>query len=127
MILIADEIVDTRQMYAEYLEFVGYRVEQARTGQEAVALAQALVPALIVMDLSMPDIDGCEATRRLKADVRTSTIPVVVVSGHVMGPVKERAIAAGADAFVTKPCLPDDLSTKIAGVLATRGSAPPRH
>lgn len=117
-VLIVDDTVDSRQMYAEYLEYDGYEVAQARTGTEAMAVAQATLPALIVMDLSMPDMDGWDATRRLKSNPLTKAIFILIVSGHALGPVEQRALAAGADGFLTKPCLPEDLSTKIAAMLA---------
>ena len=117
-VLVADDIADNRQMYAEYLEYEGYRVEQARNGEEAVALARALMPDLIVMDLSMPEMDGWEATRLLKGDPVTRSIPIVVVSGHAFGPPEIRAREAGADAFLTKPCLPAQLAEKISAMLA---------
>lgn len=118
VILIADDIVDNRQMYAEYLQYAGYRVEQALTGAEAIEIAQTAKPGLIVMDLSMPGMDGWEATRRLKTDERTKAIPILVLSGHALGDAQQRAFAAGADAFITKPCLPDELAAKIAALLA---------
>src|SRR5688572_8430828 len=84
-ILVVDDLRDNRQMYAEYLEYDGYHVEQAGSGAEAVVLAEEATPALIVMDLSMPDMDGWEATRRLKAHPMTRAIPVLVVTGHAFG------------------------------------------
>jgi CheY-like chemotaxis protein len=122
LILIVDDTGDNRQMYAEYLEYDGYRVEQAGSGAEAVVFAEEVNPALIVMDLSMPDMDGWEATRRLKADARTRSIPVLVVSGHALRGAEKSAREAGADAFVVKPCLPEDLSAKIAAMLAARAT-----
>jgi CheY-like chemotaxis protein len=107
-------------MYAEYLEYVGYQVVQAKTGTEAVMLAQAMTPRLIVMDLSMRDMDGWEATRRLKADPRTASILILVVSGHALDRAERQARQQGADDFLTKPCLPEDLSAKIAAMLAAR-------
>lgn len=120
VVLIVDDMDDNRQMYAEYLEYDGYQVAQARTGVEALVLAQSVRPALIVMDLSMPDMDGWDATRRLKSDARTKAILILVVSGHALDRVEQRALAAGADAFLTKPCLPEELSAKIAAMLASR-------
>ena len=122
LILVVDDIGDNRQMYAEYLEYDGYRVEQAGSGAEAVVLAEEVRPALIVMDLSMPDMDGWDATRRLKGDPRTRAIPIIVVTGHALGNAEQRALEAGADAFLTKPCLPNDLASKIAAMLASRAS-----
>jgi len=69
------------------------------------------------MDLSLPVMDGWEATRRLKADSRTATIPVVALTGHALAGISEGAKKAGCDAFVTKPCLPEDLVKEIRRVL----------
>jgi two-component system cell cycle response regulator DivK len=118
LILVVDDVGDNREMYAEFLEYEGYQVAQARSGVEALALAQTVTPALIVMDLSMPGMDGWEATRRLKADARMKSIPVLVVSAHALRGTEERAREAGADGFLTKPCLPEDLSAKVAAMLA---------
>ena len=71
-------------MYAEYLQFSGFRVAEARNGNEAVTRAFKLQPDLILMDLSLPGMDGWEATRVLKADARTRHIPVVALTGHAL-------------------------------------------
>ena len=75
LVLVVDDYQDAREMYAEYLEFSGFRVEQATNGAEALDKAFALLPDVILMDLSLPIIDGWEATRRLKGDERTRTSP----------------------------------------------------
>ena len=123
LILIVDDIGDNRQMYAEYLEYGGYRVEQAGSGAEAVVFAEEVTPALIVMDLSMPDMDGWEAIRRIRSNARTASIPILVVSGYSLD-ATQRGIAVGAraDAFLIKPCLPEDLAAKIAAMLAPRAA-----
>jgi two-component system cell cycle response regulator DivK len=122
VILVVDDVDDNRLMYVEYLEYAGYQVAQARTGTQALGLAREVAPALIVMDLSMPDMDGWEATRRLKADPRTRRILILVVSGHALGKAEQQSWDAGADGFLTKPCLPEDLAAKIATMLARRGT-----
>ena len=104
-------------MYAEYLQFSGFRVAEARNGNEAVEQAFALKPDLILMDLSLPGMDGWEATRRLKADERTSRIPIVALTGHALAGASEGAKKAGCDSFVTKPCLPDDLVVEVRRML----------
>src|SRR5512141_1011206 len=75
-------------------------------------------PDIILMDLSLPVMDGWEATRRLKADERTASIPVVALTGHALAGISEGAKNAGCDAFVTKPCLPEDLVKEIRRILA---------
>jgi CheY-like chemotaxis protein len=104
-------------MYAEYLRFSGFRVAEARNGNEALEQAFALTPDLILMDLSLPGMDGWEATRQLKSDDRTRDIPVVALTGHALAGASEGARKAGCDSFVTKPCLPDDLVVEVRRML----------
>jgi CheY-like chemotaxis protein len=117
LILVVDDYQDAREMYAEYLQFSGFRVAEARNGNEAVEQAFALKPDLILMDLSLPGMDGWEATRQLKSDERTRHIPVVALTGHALAGASEGAKKAGCDSFVTKPCLPDDLVVEVRRML----------
>ena len=119
LILVVDDYQDAREMYAEYLQFSGFRVAEARNGNEAVDQAFALKPDLILMDLSLPGMDGWEATKRLKADESTKHIPIVALTGHALAGASEGAKKAGCDAFVTKPCLPDDLVVEVRRMLNT--------
>jgi two-component system cell cycle response regulator DivK len=112
-ILLVDDFEDNRAMYAEYLSYLGYAVEQASSGEEAIHLAERLKPDLVVMDLSLPVMDGWEATRRLKASERTRHIPVIALTGHALAAHSRRAKEAGCDAFLTKPCLPERLAAKV--------------
>lgn len=118
LILLVDDFRDNREMYAMYLEHSGLRVAEAANGHEALEQAFSLLPDLILMDLSLPGIDGWEVTRRLKADERTKKIPVLALTSHALEGYSEGARAAGCDAFVTKPCLPEELLYKIRKVLA---------
>ncbi len=122
-VLLVDDYPDARAMYGEYLEFSGFDVVEAANGEEALARALDAGPDIILMDLSLPVMDGCEATRRLKADARTSAIPVVALTGHALAGISDGARRAGCDAFVTKPCLPEDLVLEIRRVLAARPTA----
>jgi two-component system, cell cycle response regulator DivK len=117
LILVVDDYQDAREMYAEYLQFSGFRVAEARNGNEAMEQAFALKPDLILMDLSLPGMDGWEATRRLKADASTRHIPIVALTGHALAGASEGAKKAGCDSFVTKPCLPDDLVVEVRRML----------
>jgi two-component system cell cycle response regulator DivK len=117
LILVVDDYQDAREMYAEYLQFSGFRVAEARNGNEAIEQAFALKPDLILMDLSLPGMDGWEATRQLKSDERTKHIPVVALTGHALAGASEGARKAGCDSFVTKPCLPDDLVVEVRRML----------
>ena len=122
-VLVVDDYPDAREMYAEYLEFSGFEVVEAENGMEALQRAVETSPDIILMDLSLPVMDGWEATRRLKADKRTAPIPVVALTGHALAGISEGAKKAGCDAFVTKPCLPEDLVKEIRKILDAPGAA----
>ena len=123
LVLVVDDYEDARMMYAEYFEFSGFAVIQACNGVEALEKANELLPDVILMDLSLPIMDGWEATRRLKGDERTRAIPVVALTGHALSGYADGAVEAGCDAFVAKPCLPDALVREVRRVL--RLPAPP--
>ena len=117
LILVVDDTRDTRELFVEYLRLAGFEVEQAESGTEALRTAAALRPAAIVMDLEMPEMDGWEATRRLKADKQTRDIPVVALSAHVMEGARKKAIEAGCAGFLSKPCYPSQVSEELQRVL----------
>ena len=123
VVLLVDDYPDAREMYAEYLEFSGFDIVQAGNGVEAIERALDSHPDVILMDLSLPVMDGWEATRRLKADDRTKDIPVLAVTGHALTGVSVDAKKAGCDGFITKPCLPEDLVAEIRKVLGMRSVA----
>lgn len=122
-ILIVDDYLDGREMAAEYLEFSGFRVLQAADGQEALDTAFAELPEVVLMDLSLPVMDGWEATRRLKADPRTRRIRVIALTAHALDTHTSSARAAGADAVVTKPFQPPDLVAEVRRQLAAQAAA----
>lgn len=119
LVLVVDDFADNREMYSEYLTYSGYDVIEAKNGKEALEAAQARAPDIIIMDLSLPVMDGWEATRRLKADDRTRRIPVVALTGHALAGHSQGAREAGCDSFLAKPCLPDQLVAEIKRMLAT--------
>src|SRR5215218_4049270 len=121
-VLLVDDYPDAREMYSEYLKYSGFDVVEAANGVEALQRAIDHTPDIILMDLSLPVMDGWEATRRLKADPRTAGIPVVALTGHALSGTNEGAVKAGCDAFVTKPCLPEDLVKEIRRVLDHRAA-----
>ena len=123
-VLLVDDYPDAREMYREYLQFTGFDVVEASNGLEALQRAVDTKPDIILMDLSLPVMDGWEATRRLKADARTAMIPVVALTGHAVAGILEGAKEAGCDAFVTKPCLPDDLVAEIRRILQDSSHGP---
>lgn len=124
LVLVVDDYREAREMYVAWLEVSGYRVMQASTAADALALAAADPPAAILMDLSLPGVDGFEATRRLKADPRTCHAPVVAMTGHVESQVADAARVAGCDAFIVKPSHVPDLVRVIADLIARTGGEP---
>jgi len=120
LVLVVDDFEDNRSMYAEYLTFSGFRVEEAANGQEAVTKTTELLPDVVVMDLSLPVMDGWEATRRLKGDARTRAIPVIALTGHALAGHSKGAKEAGCDEFLAKPCLPETLVQKVRELLAKK-------
>ena len=121
LVLVVDDFQDNREMFAEFLVISGYRVAQAVNGREALDRAFELLPDAILMDLSLPELDGWEATRRLKRDPRTRHIPVVALTGHVLADHAREARDAGCDGFLAKPCLPEVLVVELRRVLAAVG------
>jgi two-component system, cell cycle response regulator DivK len=117
-ILYVEDNEDNLYMMSNRLTRRGYEVILARDGAEGIAMAGSETPALILMDLSLPVIDGWEATRRLKAEALTRNIPVIALSAHAMAGDREKAIEAGCDDYDTKPVELPRLLDKIAALLA---------
>jgi CheY-like chemotaxis protein len=109
-----------RDMLSRRLERKGYAVVIAVDGQQGVDMAFSENPELILMDMSLPVIDGWEATRRLKADDRTKAIPVIALTAHAMSGDREKALEAGADEYDTKPVELPRLLGKIEALLAKK-------
>jgi CheY-like chemotaxis protein len=120
LVLLVDDYVDAREMYAEFLEIYGFEVMQASDGEEALAKAAARRPDVVLMDLSLPGVDGREATRRLKAAPKTADVPVVILSGMPA----EYAQRSGADAVLSKPCEPAALVDAIRRLLGESPQSP---
>jgi CheY-like chemotaxis protein len=117
LVLLAEDFEDARELYRDYLEFSGFSVETVTNGREAITQAVALQPDIILMDASMPVLDGWQATRELKNNPTTKHIPVLALTAHAFDDARQEASAVGCDGFVTKPCLPDDLVSKIRAFL----------
>jgi CheY-like chemotaxis protein len=122
LVLVVDDFEDNRAMYMEYLQFQGFRVVEAVNGAEAVDRTREFLPLVVVMDLSLPVMDGWEATRRIKADPRTKHIRVIALTGHAEPSHAKKALDAGCDDFVAKPCLPETLLSKIREQLPGKGN-----
>ena len=116
-ILLVEDNEMNRDMLSRRLIRRGYEVILAEDGVSGVRMAQDHEPTLILMDLSLPDIDGLEATRRLKADPRTRKIPVIVLTAHAMMGDRQQALAAGADDYDIKPVELERLVGKILALL----------
>ena len=119
LVLIVDDYADARELYRHYLTMQGYGVEEAGDGREAIERTVRVRPDIVLMDLSMPGMDGWEATRHIKADARTARIPVVALTAQERPIERARALACGCDGWVTKPCLPKALVAMVDRVLAT--------
>jgi len=117
-ILYVEDNEDNVYMLSSRLRRRGYDIVVAGDGKVAIELARREAPALILMDLNLPVVDGWEATRRLKAAAETRAIPVIALSAHAMPGDREKAIAAGCDDFDTKPVELPRLLGKIEGLLA---------
>jgi two-component system, cell cycle response regulator DivK len=105
-ILLVEDNPDNRTIYGTILRHVGYIVAEAESGEEGLRLARELIPALVLMDVAMPGIDGWEATRILKADPATAGIPVVALTAHAMTEDRRRAQEVGCDGYLSKPIEP---------------------
>jgi CheY-like chemotaxis protein len=116
-ILLVEDNEMNRDMLSRRLQRRGYEVLTAVDGESGLALTRSDPPALVLMDMSLPGIDGWEATRRLKADPATRAIPVIALTAHAMAGDREQALAAGCDDFDIKPIDLDRLLGKIEALL----------
>jgi len=112
-ILIVEDQEDNRKILHDLLSSAGYELIEALTGEDGVAQAEAQVPDLILMDIQLPSMDGYEATRRIKANPRLTRIPIIAVTSYALSGDDVKAMAAGCDAYVTKPFSPRALLVKI--------------
>jgi CheY-like chemotaxis protein len=112
LVLIVDDYDDVRDLLAQYLQLSGFRVATAASGREAIEQARVLRPDAIVLDFALPDLDGIEVIRRIRAEHRA--VKVLLVSGYS---VEDRARKAGCDETFTKPCAPDRLAAALERLL----------
>jgi two-component system, cell cycle response regulator DivK len=112
-ILVVEDQEDNRQILRDLLGSVGFEMLEAGDGQEALVQAAKERPDLILMDIQLPVMDGYEATRRIKADPATKSIPIIVVTSYALSGDEGKARAAGCDAYVTKPYSPRQLLAKV--------------
>ena len=108
-ILVVEDDADNRRIVVKVLTLEGYETLEAADGRAALALARSARPDLIMMDLGMPDVDGLEASRQLKADPRSADIPIIALTAFAMRGDEERARKAGCDGYLSKPCRPQTI------------------
>ncbi len=122
-ILLVEDNEMNRDMLSRRLARRGYEVLVAVDGEAGVEMATREAPALILMDMSLPGLDGWEATRRIKASPATQAIRVIALTAHAMAGDREKALAAGCDDFDTKPVDFERLLTKIQSLLGSQGAS----
>ena len=108
-VLVVEDSIDIRGLWRMWLTFSGFLVEEASNGAEAIALAHDRRPDLVLMDLCMPVMDGVEAIKALRADSSTAEVPIIVITAQGTDESAQQAAEAGADAYVDKPVMPDEL------------------
>ena len=119
-VLIVEDNSDNRIIYRTILEHSGFTVIEAVDGGSGVRLARECRPDLVLMDIAIPVIDGYEATRILKADPSTASIPIMALTAHAMAEDRLRAAEAGCDAYLAKPAEPNQVVAEVRRLLAER-------
>ena len=122
-ILLVEDNEMNRDMLSRRLQRRGYEVVTAVDGESGIAMTRSESPALVLMDMSLPGVDGWEATRQLKADPATRTIPIIALTAHAMASDRDRALEAGCDDYDTKPIDLPRLLGKIEALLGRSASA----
>lgn len=120
-ILLVEDNEDNRAIYRTILTYGGFRVIEAVDGEEGIESAHREQPALILMDISIPKIDGWEATRRLKLDAATMHIPIVALTAHALAGDRARAMEAGCDGYLAKPVEPRRVLEEVRRLLEPGG------
>jgi CheY-like chemotaxis protein len=120
LILIVEDDPETRSLYAEALRLHGFHTDDAHNGFQALEKALGDHPDLVVADIAVPGIDGIELCRRLRADARTREMPIIAVTAYGDRDYRDRALQAGADRVLSKPCELDTLVTGVRELVAQR-------
>jgi CheY-like chemotaxis protein len=119
-VLLVEDNEDNRIVYSTILQHYGYRVTEALNGEEGIAKARAEKPDLILMDISIPIIDGWEATQVLKRDPDTKHIPIIALTAHALASDREKAMEVGCDSYLAKPCEPKAVVSEVQKFLGKR-------
>ena len=122
-ILIVDDFDDARDLYAEYMRLRGFEVSSAADGEAALHLALPASFDLIILDLALPRMDGIAVLRELRRHPQTTRTPIIILSASVGDEPRLETLRAGANLFLEKPCLPDELEKAVLGLLEARGAA----
>jgi CheY-like chemotaxis protein len=122
-VLLVEDNEDNQFVYRTILEHFNYRVIVAGDGEEGVRQAREVIPDVILMDVSIPVIDGLEATRILKADPSTAAIPIVALTAHALAEDRRRASEAGCDSYLSKPAEPKKVLAEVKRMLEIRDSS----
>lgn len=121
-VLIVEDNEDNRIVYSTILRHHGFRVSEALDGEEGISKARKELPDVILMDISIPLIDGWEVTQTLKREPATSHIPVIALTAHAMPGDRERALKVGCDGYLAKPCEPRAVLAEVNRLLAERAA-----
>jgi two-component system cell cycle response regulator DivK len=124
-LLLVEDNEDNRIIYSTVLRHLGYRVVEALDGFQAIALARSELPDLILMDISIPGVDGWEATRILRADPATKDIPIIALTAHALADDRERATAVGFTSYLAKPVEPRAVVAEVRRWIGGDAGAPP--
>jgi two-component system cell cycle response regulator DivK len=119
-VLLVEDNPHNRKIFSGMLTHSGFRVIEADDGHQALAAVAAELPDVILMDLSIPGVDGWEVTRRLKADPRSRRVPIIALTAHAMRGDEERARAAGCDHYLAKPISPKKVVEEVRKILGAR-------
>jgi CheY-like chemotaxis protein len=118
IVLVADDDQDTRELYRACFDTNGYRTAEAGTGSQAIVAAVEIVPDVLLTDYVLPDIDGVTIARRLRDDVRTAAICILMITGYANTELERAAAAAGIDRVFLKPCLPQTIMREVSRAMA---------
>jgi CheY-like chemotaxis protein len=124
-LLLVEDNEDNRIIYSTVLRHIGYTVIEAVDGVQAIALARSELPDLILMDISIPEVDGWEATRIIRADPATRDIPIIALTAHALADDRERATAMGFTSYLAKPVEPRTVAAEVRRWIGGGAGAPP--
>jgi CheY-like chemotaxis protein len=125
-VLLVEDNEDNRTIYSTVLRYLGYQVIEAVDGLQAIALARSERPDIVLMDISIPGIDGWEATRVLREDPATRAIPIVALTAHALADDRERAANAGFTSYLAKPIEPNAVVAEVRRLIGPAGMPPTR-